>query len=64
MIRLMKRFFTNKAVVITGILMLGFFETILTLVAFCPIMLVVITLAVQDEILNSINKIKNKDKFI
>ena len=64
MIRLMKRFFTNKAVVITGILMLGFFETILTLVAFCPIMLVVITLAVWDEILNSINKIKNKDKFI
>jgi|19_taG_2_1085344.scaffolds.fasta_scaffold00859_6 hypothetical protein len=64
MIRLMKRFFTNKAVVITGILMLGFFETILTLVAFCPIMLVVITLAVRDEILNSINKIKNKDKFI
>jgi hypothetical protein len=60
----MKRFFTNKAVVITGILMLGFFETILTLVAFCPIMLVVITLAVRDEILNSINKIKNKDKFI
>ncbi len=52
----MKRFFTNKAVVITGILMLGFFETILTLVAFCPIMLVVITLAVRDEILNSIKK--------
>ena len=64
MIRLMKRFFTNKAVVITGILMLGFFETILTLVAFCPIMLIIITMAVWDEILDSINKIKNKDKVI
>ena len=58
--RLMTRFFTNKAVVITGILMLGFFETLITLVAFCPIMLIVISMAVKDEILDSINKFKKK----
>ena len=56
----MTRFFTNKAVVITGILMLGFFETLITLVAFCPIMLIVISMAVKDEILDSINKFKKK----
>jgi len=60
--RLMKRFLTNKAVVITGILMLGFFETIITLIVFCPIMLVVLTIILWEEILISINKIKNKEK--
>ena len=58
----MKGFFTNKVVVITGILMLGFFETLITLIAFCPIMILVLSLAIKDEILNSINKIKNKEK--
>tara|TARA_R110002050_G_scaffold185033_1_gene318902 strand:+ start:284 stop:460 length:177 start_codon:yes stop_codon:yes gene_type:complete len=58
----MKGFFTNKIVVITGMLMFGFFETIITLIAFCPIIILVLSLAIKDEILNSINKIKNKEK--
>jgi|TARA_R110002020_G_scaffold291334_1_gene506799 hypothetical protein len=58
--RLMTRFFTNKVVVITGLLMLGFFETFITLVAWCPIMLIVISMAIKDEVIDSINKFKNK----
>ncbi len=56
----MTRFFTNKVVVITGLLMLGFFETFITLVAWCPIMLIVISMAIKDEVIDSINKFKNK----
>ena len=56
----MKGFFTNKIVVITGMLMFGFFETIITLIAFCPIIILVLGMAIKDEILESINKIKNK----
>ena len=56
----MTRFFTNKVVVITGLLMLGFFETFITLVVWCPIMLIVISMAIKDEVIDSINKFKNK----
>ena len=56
----MTRFFTNKVVVITGLLMLGFFETFITLVAWCQIMLIVISMAIKDEVIDSINKFKNK----
>ncbi len=56
----MTRFFTNKVVVITGLLMLGFFETFITLVAWCPIMFIVISMAIKDEVIDSINKFKDK----